>query len=128
MDDQRGFSIPPRLIVALVIALISIVSYYSHSVFNPITEEKQHIDLSVDQEIALGLQAAPEMEAQYGGPDRNPADQRRVQEMGRRLIERTAAGHSPYKFAFHTLADDRTINAFALPGGQVFITSGLLHR
>jgi predicted Zn-dependent protease len=33
---------------------------------------------------------------------------------------------TPYKFKFHLLADDQTINAFALPGGQIFITEGIL--
>lgn len=34
----------------------------------------------------------------------------------------------PYKFDFHLLADDRTVNAFALPGGQVFITYALFSQ
>src|SRR6185503_561922 len=38
------------------------------------------------------------------------------------------AAKSPYKFGFHVLADPRTINAFALPGGPVFITEGLLRQ
>jgi predicted Zn-dependent protease len=38
----------------------------------------------------------------------------------------TEAGRSEYKFDFHVLADSRTVNAFALPGGQIFITLGLL--
>jgi len=36
------------------------------------------------------------------------------------------AAKSPYKFSFHVLADPRTVNAFALPGGPIFITEGLL--
>ncbi|HSA88366.1 MAG TPA: M48 family metallopeptidase, partial [Burkholderiales bacterium] len=34
----------------------------------------------------------------------------------------------PYKFSFHVLADARTVNAFALPGGPIFITEGLLRQ
>ncbi|MDX5348824.1 MAG: M48 family metalloprotease, partial [Hymenobacteraceae bacterium] len=37
-------------------------------------------------------------------------------------------GESPYQFDFHLLADEQTVNAFALPGGQIFITAGLLRR
>lgn len=38
-------------------------------------------------------------------------------------------GHAnPYRFNFHVLRDPQTINAFALPGGQVFITLGLLSK
>ena len=117
-----------RLLIALVIVVISLVSYYGKSVFNPVTKENQHIDLSVDQEIALGLQAAPEMAAQHGGLDPDPRVQQRAKQIGDRLVSRTKAGSTPYKFAFHVLNDDRTINAFALPGGQVFITRALYDR
>src|SRR5690606_16323390 len=37
-------------------------------------------------------------------------------------------GKSGYPFDFHVLADQRTVNAFALPGGQIFITEALLSR
>src|SRR5947199_356069 len=53
-----------------------------------------------------------------------------VSEVGRRIVERSDAARSPYvdNFHFHLLNDPRTINAFALPGGQVFITRGLFDR
>ncbi|TPW15906.1 MAG: hypothetical protein FD129_820 [bacterium] len=38
------------------------------------------------------------------------------------------AGRSGYPFEFHLLADLSTINAFALPGGQIFITAGLMEK
>jgi len=44
------------------------------------------------------------------------------------VVDRSAAGKSPYRFELHLLNDPETINAFALPGGQVFITEGLLKR
>ena len=55
-----------------MLVLISLVGYFSKSVMNPVTGKKQHIDLSVQQEIALGLQAVPQMEAQYGGEAKAP--------------------------------------------------------
>jgi predicted Zn-dependent protease len=42
-----------------------------------------------------------------------------------KLIRSTNVQNSEYKFDFHLLNDDRTINAFALPGGQIFITAAL---
>jgi predicted Zn-dependent protease len=54
--------------------------------------------------------------------------------MGKRienaLYHRLAAKgvNLPYSFDFHLLADPRVINAFALPGGQVFITEALYRR
>jgi beta-barrel assembly-enhancing protease len=118
-----------RLLVALIVAAITLLGYFGSSVFNPITEEKQHVaGITPEQEVALGLQAAPEMAQQFGGLDPDPQLQARVDRIGERLVSRSAAGKSPYRFEFHVLNDPQTINAFALPGGQVFITEGLLRR
>jgi predicted Zn-dependent protease len=118
-----------RLWVALLVAAISLLGYFGSSVFNPITQEKQHVaGITPEQEVALGLQAAPEMAQQFGGLDPDPEMQARVDRAGERLVSRSAAGKSPYRFEFHVLNDPETINAFALPGGQVFITEGLLRR
>lgn len=118
-----------RLMIALVIAVISILSYLSKSQPNEITGETQHIgDITAEQEIALGLQAAPQMAAQHGGEDPDPRAHDIVERVGHALVQRTAAGRSPYQFQFHLLSDPQTINAFALPGGQVFITRALLSR
>ncbi len=117
-----------QLVVAVVIALGSLVAYYSKSSVNPVTGEKQHIDISVDQEIALGLQAAPEMESEFGGEDPDPQARQLVADVGGEIVSQSKAGTSPYRFQFHALADEQTLNAFALPGGQVFITHALLTK
>jgi predicted Zn-dependent protease len=118
-----------RLLIALVIAVISVLGYFGKSAFNPITEEKQHVaGITPEQEVALGLQAAPEMMQQFGGPDPDPKAQELVRRVGERVVSRSAAAKSPYRFEFHLLDDPETINAFALPGGQVAITEGLLRR
>jgi predicted Zn-dependent protease len=121
-----------RLIGALVIAMLGGVIYLSQTQVNPVTGKKQHVAMSVDQEMALGLQAAPQMAEQMGG-DVSPREDPRaalVDEVGRRLVQNSEARKSPYveNFHFHLLRDPKTINAFALPGGQVFITAGLLDR
>ncbi len=118
-----------RLWVALVVAAIALLGYFGTSVFNPITQEEQHVgSITPEQEVALGIQAAPEMAQQFGGLDPDPEAQARVDRVGERLVSRSAAGKSPYQFEFHVLDDPQTINAFARPGGQVFITVGLLRR
>lgn len=116
-----------RLLVALLIVGVSVISYCSTRSINPITGQPQYVAMSVPQEIALGLQAAPEMAAQHGGLSSDAAARRRVEEMGQSLL--VALGKdTPYQFDFHLLADPQTINAFALPGGQVFITEALYRR
>jgi beta-barrel assembly-enhancing protease len=121
-----------RLIGALVVALIGVVMYMNQTQVNPVTGEKQHVAMSVDQEMALGLQAAPQMAQQMGG-DVDPRQDPRasvVDEVGRRIVRNSDASKSPYveNFHFHLLNDPKTVNAFALPGGQIFITEGLLNR
>src|SRR5438552_10519870 len=107
-----------RWIIALVIAAIGIISYMTHTQVNSVTGKKQHIAMSVDQERALGLQAAPEMARKMGGaisPERSAAAGV-VAEVGRRIVERSDARRSPYvdNFHFYLLNDPETINAFAL--------------
>jgi len=125
---NRGCS---RLTIALVIAVVGIIAYMSRTEVNPVTGEKQHVALSVDQEKVLGLEAAPEMASKMGG-EVDPSDPkaRMVQEVGQRVVAKSNAASSPYagNFQFHLLADPETINAFALPGGQIFITRGLYDK
>jgi predicted Zn-dependent protease len=78
-----------------------------------------------EEEIAYGLNAAPQMAREFGGEVRDPQARALVQKVGQRLIDGTAVRQSPYRFQFHLLADPQTINAFALPGGQIFITAAL---
>jgi predicted Zn-dependent protease len=117
-----------RLLIALLVAAFALITYFGQREFNPVTQETQNVSLSVEQEVALGLQAAPEMAAQYGGLEQNPQAQALVDQIGSLIIGRSDASKGPYQFEFHLLDDDQTINAFALPGGQVFITQGLLSR
>jgi len=118
----------PRILVGLLFAGFALVSYFSQKSTNPITGEEQYVSISAEQEVALGLQAAPEMMAQHGGPSRNVEAARLVHEVGSRVVQRTAAARSDYEFTFTLLADPNTVNAFALPGGPVFITEALLAR
>jgi beta-barrel assembly-enhancing protease len=120
--------IPPRVIIALLVAAFSVFTYFASSSYNPITEKKQYLSITRDQEIALGLQAKPQMERQYGGESRDVMKQPLVKEIGAEVVSKSDASKTQYKYDFHLLADPRTINAFALPGGQVFITQGLLRH
>lgn len=130
---RGGLRISPRVIIAILIALFGVGSYYFNTTTNPVTGEKQHVAMDPQQEIAMGLQAAPQMAQQMGGevPERDP-EAREVDRVGQRLVQQSDASkpEDPYRehFEFHLLADDRTVNAFALPGGQIFITRALYEK
>ena len=126
-QNQRS-GIPIKLLVAVVLAGFALCKYYSNSSMNEITGETQHISMSPEQEIALGLQSAPEMAQEMGGLSRNPEGTAIVKHVGQKIVKQSSAHQTPYQYDFHLLADPQTINAFALPGGQIFITEGLLMR
>ncbi|WP_199321956.1 M48 family metalloprotease [Leptolyngbya sp. FACHB-321] len=117
-----------RLGIALLIVLLGLVNYCSSTAENPITGEKQNVQLSVQQEIVLGLEARQQMVAQHNGLHPDPLLQQYVNQVGKQIVERSTAFRSPYPFEFHLLRDSRAINAFALPGGQVFLTVALLRQ
>ncbi|MGQ0600152.1 MAG: M48 family metalloprotease [Anaerolineales bacterium] len=125
---QRAGGCGGRLLIAAAIAIFSLITYFSSQQDNPVTGETQYIDMTVRQEIALGLQAAPEMAQEFGGLDADPQAQAALDEIGQRIVQSSPAGQSPYQFDFHLLGDAETINAFALPGGQVFITRALFDQ
>lgn len=117
-----------RLIMAVTMVVVALASYYGSSEQNSFTGTTQRVAMTKGQEIALGLQAAPQMAQEYGGLDASRRDQARVEAVGRRLLASPSLQGSGYRFDFHLLADPQTINAFALPGGQVFITRGLYNE
>ncbi len=84
--------------------------------------QKANADISEPQEITLGegiaanlLGAAPMLN--------NPAAQQYVNRVGRWLTLQTERPDLPWQFG---VLDDNDVNAFAAPGGYVFITKGLL--
>lgn len=129
MSTRRGGSAGGRLIIAVILAVIAIAGYFlgTRNEFNPITQENQRIALTVDEEIAMGLQSAPQMAAEFGGLDPDERLQAEIDRIGQALVESSEASQTEYPFEFHVLADTQTVNAFALPGGQIFITRALLN-
>lgn len=123
---RRGGIGGGRLLIAAAIAIFSLLTYFGARQTNPVTEEVQNISMTAEQEVILGQQAAAELIAQHGGPTADQALQERVTQIGQRILSSSEAGEAPYPFEFHVLADPETVNAFALPGGQVFITEALV--
>jgi predicted Zn-dependent protease len=117
-----------RIIVALAIAAFALISYFGSQVYNPITGENQHVNISPEQGVAMGLQAAPEMAQEYGGLSSDQKAQATLDKVCQNLTSKSDAAKTDWPFECHLLADDQTINAFALPGGPVFITVALFQK
>lgn len=93
-------------------------------VTNPTTGRSQFNALSRDEEISMGTQAMPDLVQEYGGAVRDPNLQNYVTNIGRQLASVTEADNPTLPWEF-TLLDSDVINAFAMPGGKVFISRGL---
>ena len=117
-----------RLLIGIAIVAFAFIQKCSQQEVNPYTGRKQTITMTPDQEIAIGLQSVPQMAEQFGGLFPDSQAQALVDQVGQKLVNASIAKETPYKYEFHLLADQNTINAFALPGGQVFITYALLSK
>src|SRR5919198_2059291 len=89
---------------------------------NPATGKKQISLMSEEQEIALGQQSDPEVKREMGvyGDSRL---QEYVQGIGMKLARASERPNLPWHF---TVVDSPAVNAFALPGGYIYITRGIL--
>lgn len=94
---------------------------------NAATGKLQFNWLDRSQEIALGTQSMTELTQSYGGPVSSTPLQSYVANIGRELASHTEADYPDLPWEF-TFLDSGVINAFALPGGKVFISRGLAER
>ncbi|MET1257690.1 M48 family metalloprotease [Flagellimonas sp. DF-77] len=117
-----------RIFIGLAIVAFAFIQRCNNKEENPYTGRVQNINMTADQEIAIGLQSAPDMAQQHGGLYPDQRMQAFVDAVGQKLVNSSIARETPYRYEFHLLADDRTINAFALPGGQCFITYALFKQ
>ena len=89
---------------------------------NPVTGESDFVIISEDEEIAIGRENHSKIIQRYGTYD-TPALQEYVQKIGDRLAVNSHRKNLIFRF---TVLDSSEINAFALPGGYIYITRGLM--
>jgi len=94
----------------------------SHCAQNPVSGDKDFVLMSEQQEIQLGAQAHQDVLKEYAALN-NPVLQAYVNEVGQRLAQQSHRPHLQWHF---TVVDSPDVNAFALPGGYVYITRGLM--
>lgn len=116
-----------RILIGLGIAAFSLFSYFSSGEYNDVVGETQYVSITPRQEIALGLQSAPQLINEFGGEYRDSDVQEAIDDIGFDLVNNSIARDQPWQWEF-TVLDSDILNAFALPGGQVFITVGMLEQ
>jgi len=90
---------------------------------NPATGRKQAMLISEETEFRIGRQADAEVRKQYGVYLEKPELRAYVSSVGEQLAAKSARPAIEYHFE---LLDTPIVNAFALPGGFVYITRGIL--
>lgn len=90
---------------------------------NPATGRRQLLLMSTSEEVAIGEEATPQLINEYGGELTavNPY----VKQVGNALVQHVEPQYQELPWEFFALQSEQ-INAFALPGGKVFICKGLL--
>ncbi|MBN1836787.1 MAG: M48 family metalloprotease [Spirochaetales bacterium] len=89
---------------------------------NPVTQETEFMLLSTRDEIALGRQTDPQILQSYGHYE-DPELDAYITDLGRRMGALTHRPELDYSFK---VLDSPVINAFAVPGGYVYLTRGIL--
>ncbi len=107
-----------RVFLSLLVLLCACAS-------NPVTHHGQLMLISEEKEIRIGEEAAKQVKEEYGYYDDLPGLNQYVSSVGEKLVAQS--GRSELIFHFQVL-NTPVINAFALPGGYVYITRGIMAR
>ena len=86
------------------------------------------INLSARHDIALGRRVTREIIRNHGGLSSNNNLRVRVQQIGNRLEKNASTSNSAFDFHFDVLADDQSVASYDVPGGQVYLTTGLINQ
>lgn len=109
--------VPSRIAAAVAGMLL-----LTHCAQNPVTGSKDFVLMSEQQEIQMGAEAHKDVLKEYALLD-NPPLQDYVNEVGQRLAKQS---HRPNLKWHFNVVDSADVNAFALPGGYIYVTRGIM--
>src|SRR5688572_17816813 len=120
MTAFSGTAVARFRVMRLLFTLLVTVS--AACATNPVTGKRQMSLLSEADEIAIGQQQDAEIRREMGVYS-DEALQRYVNDVGQQLARLSHRPNLPWSF---TVVDNPAINAFALPGGYIYLTRGIL--
>ena len=112
----------PKLKLAVLVLLAAALGGCGSSVNNPVTGQAERSVMSESAEIAEGKKSHAQVLQDYTAL-KNPRVQAYVNELGQRLAKQSQRASLHWTF---TVLDSPEINAFALPGGYVYVTRGIM--
>jgi predicted Zn-dependent protease len=102
--------------------LVAFLLLFNDCSRNPVTGKRQLLLMSESQELALGKESDPQVLSEFGiYPDSNI--QRYLNERGQAMAKISHRPTLPFEFK---VVDSDVVNAFAVPGGYVYFTRGIL--
>jgi predicted Zn-dependent protease len=106
----------PQVACAGLLALISACAV------NPATGRREISLMSEAQEISIGQESDAQVRQEMGVYE-DAELQRYISELGLRMAKLSERPNLPWRF---TVVDDPAVNAFAIPGGFIYVTRGIL--
>jgi predicted Zn-dependent protease len=106
----------------LIPVFLLLLSLFNGCAVNPVSGKQELVLLSESDEIALGRKTNKEVLQQYNVYE-NQSLQTYVQNIGNKVALKSHRNNLNYRF---TVLDSKEVNAFALPGGYIYITRGLM--
>jgi predicted Zn-dependent protease len=110
MNIRRHFSVAAAVLL------------FSGCATNPVTGKREVSLVSEGQEVAMGAQSDPAVKAQFGLYE-DPKMQKFIDEKGQKMAAVSHRSNLKYQFK---VVDSPVINAFAVPGGYVYFTRGIM--
>lgn len=107
---------------SIIVSLVSCIFLFNTCARNPVTGKRQIVTMSEEQEIAMGREADPQIIAQFGLYN-DSALQKFITEKGNAMA---AISHRPNLEYEFKIVDSEVLNAFAVPGGYVYFTRGIM--
>ena len=89
----------------------------------PVTGKEEFNLFSVDQQEQMGVEYAKQVEKELGKSYNDPQSQNYINNVGQNIV---AVCHTPAEGFEYKAIDHNSVNAFALPGGYIYITTGML--
>ena len=111
--------------LALAAAALALILSSAGCATNPVTGKSQVVLISEQQELEMGKQYYPMATQLSEGETPHPEVQRLVQRVGMKMAQLSERPNLPWEF---NVVDDNTPNAYALPGGKISITRGLISK
>src|SRR5215510_3352297 len=119
---MRGSSAEFRGAARRVLAVAAVAWAAAGCAVNPATGKKEFTLVTPSQEAAMGREGYSAAIAEYGLYD-DASVSAYVDSVGRKVAAASEEPTLPWRF---TVLDDPVVNAFAMPGGYIYVTRGLL--